>query len=256
MTERAVVTGASRGLGRETARELARRGLHVVVSARNIDDAEREAKALRDAGHLASPLALDVTSADGIEAASSELEALDVIVCNAGIALDGFDADVVARTLAVNYTGATNVARALAPKVRRGGRIVMVSSGMGELASLPPRTRERLQAVENTEDADAVVRAFEAAVRAGVHERDGWPSSAYRVSKGALNVWTRCFADEQRARGVLVNAVCPGWVRTDMGGASASRSVAEGASGIVWAATLPPEGPTGGFFRDGHPIHF
>ncbi len=91
-------------------------------------------------------------------------------------------------------------------------------------------------------------------VKEGRHRDRGWPGSAYRVSKVGLNALTQILAREVEDQGILVNTVCPGWVRTDMGGRSATRSVKEGAHGVVWAAALPPNGPTGGFFRDGNPI--
>ena len=98
----------------------------------------------------------------------------------------------------------------------------------------------------------ALVGELEAGVKAGRHEREGWPSSAYRVSKAALNALTRILA--RQSTRVHVNAVCPGWVKTDMGGTGASRTVEHGARGIVWAATLDAAGPHGGFFRDARPI--
>jgi hypothetical protein len=98
---------------------------------------------------------------------------------------------------------------------------------------------------------EGALSEFEEAVRLGRETAEGWPRSAYRVSKIALNAWTRLYAEQMRPRDVHVNAVCPGWVRTRMGGAGASRSVREGAEGVVWAAMLPRGGPTGGFFRDG-----
>jgi NAD(P)-dependent dehydrogenase (short-subunit alcohol dehydrogenase family) len=99
----------------------------------------------------------------------------------------------------------------------------------------------------------ALVNEFAADVAAGRHTERGWPTSAYRVSKAALNAYTRIVAAELKPRNIRVNSVCPGWVRTRMGGQSASRDVAKGAASIVWAATLT-EPTSGGFFRDGRAL--
>jgi len=127
------------------------------------------------------------------------------------------DFELAERAWQTNALGAWRLAVAAIPHMGRGGRIVNVSSQAGSLETMP-------------DDA-------------------GMP--AYNVSKTALNAITRLLAVELENEGILVNAVCPGWVRTDMGGASASRSVEEGAASVLWAARLGPDGPTGGFFRDG-----
>ena len=133
-----------------------------------------------------------------------------------------------------------------------GARIVNVSSGMGELGSnYSEDIKARfLDPKIDREGLVALVNEFIRDVAAGLHAERGWPSSAYRVSKAAVNTFTRIVAKELVPRGILVNAVCPGWVRTDMGGTSAPRSVREGADTIVWCATLPDGGPTGTFFHD------
>ena len=145
----------------------------------------------------------------------------------AGISLDGFDGTMAESTIDTNYRGAARVTDAFLPLLAADARIVMVSSGMGELSAVSPELKRRLLA----------------------------PRNAYRVSKIALNALTRVLARELPS-GQRVNAVCPGWVRTRMGGPSASRSLERGASGIVWAATLGADGPTGGFFRDGRAIEW
>ena len=168
--------------------------------------------------------------------------------------MDGFDPNVAEKTTAVNFFGAWNVTERLLPLLEERGRLVMVSSGSGELANLSPEIRRRFDPPPSKEVLAALVREFVADVRSGQYARKGWPRSAYRVSKAALNALTRLLAEELKGRGVKVNAICPGWVRTRMGGSSAPRSVEEGADTIAWAALLPPDGPTGGFFRDRKPI--
>jgi NAD(P)-dependent dehydrogenase (short-subunit alcohol dehydrogenase family) len=210
----ALVSGANRGIGLEVARSLARDGYRVLAGTRSLD-------AMGDVGGLdITPVELDVTDPGSI--AQIPFEPLEVLVNNAGIYPPGraseIDFDVVEETWQVNALGAWRLAVAAIPHMGRGARIVNVSSGAGSLESM-----------------DAT-----------------YP--AYNVSKAAMNAITRVLAADLRAAGILVNSVCPGWVRTDMGGASASRSVEEGAAGVLWAARLGPDGPTGGFFRDGNPV--
>jgi NAD(P)-dependent dehydrogenase (short-subunit alcohol dehydrogenase family) len=250
----ALVTGANRGLGLETARQLAARGFDVVVTARDADGGKRAVAAL---GPRATLFVLDVTDPAAIDAAARSLgKELDVLVNNAGTSLDGFDADVASRTIETNFRGAVRVTDAFLPRLARNANIVNVSSGMGELSAVSPELRRALLAPELTrERLDALVDDFLARVRAGAHDLGGWPRNAYRVSKVALNAFTRILApslgDSRR-----VNAVSPGWVRTRMGGPSASRSIERGADGIVWAATLAKDGPNGGFFLDGRRIEW
>jgi NAD(P)-dependent dehydrogenase (short-subunit alcohol dehydrogenase family) len=245
----ALVTGASRGLGLETARQLRARGYRVLPAVRHPPAADRDA------------WSLDVTDGASIAALADRLAReglrLDVLVNNAGISIKGFDVEVVRRTLAVNFFGAIAVTDALLPSVRDGGAIVMVSSGMGELSAFSPALRARFLDAGLTRAALIdLVRSFEDAVEHGRHVAEGWPSSAYRVSKASLNAWVRLLARELAPRQIRVNAVCPGWVRTDLGGDAAPRSVETGAASIVWAATHDDGGgkPTGGFVRDGHAI--
>lgn len=167
-------------------------------------------------------------------------------------ALSGFDADRARRTIATNLLGAIAVTDALGPLLEAPASIVMVSSGLGVLAGLSPERRRDFEDPALTrERLVALVEQFVQDVADGTYAAKGWPGSAYRVSKIALNAFTRILARELEGTGIRVNAVCPGWVRTDMGGPEATQSVEEGARGIVWAATLPPQGPSGGFFRDG-----
>lgn len=222
----ALVTGSSRGIGREVCRQLAGLGYTVLVTARSADDAAALAAEL---GPDAGSIALDVTSdADVARAAATVTDrygVLDVLVNNAAVTYDTWqratdaDLDVVRGAAETNLYGAWRLTQALLPPLRasRHPRIVNVSSEAGSLAGM------------------------------------GGGTPAYTVSKVALNALTRMLAAELRRDRILVNAVCPGWVDTDMGGPG-GRPVAAGAASVVWAATLPDDGPTGGFFRDGRPL--
>jgi NAD(P)-dependent dehydrogenase (short-subunit alcohol dehydrogenase family) len=223
-----LVTGANRGIGRELARQLALRGDVVVLTARDLAKAERVAAALPGRERVLARR-LDVTDPASVEQVAAELDSrygrLDVLVNNAAIDYDTWqrattaDLEVVREALEVNLLGAWQTCLTLLPLLRqsRHGRIVNVSSEAGSLASM-----------------------------------DGGPP-AYNVSKAALNALTRMLAGELRRDRILVNAVCPGWVATDMGGPG-GRPVAEGAASVLWAVDLPDDGPTGGFYRDGHPV--
>ncbi|MFF5706670.1 SDR family NAD(P)-dependent oxidoreductase [Streptomyces sp. NPDC012794] len=225
-----LVTGGNRGIGRETARRLAGLGHTVLLSARRPQDAARAVAGLAPGlpGRLL-PCRLDVTDADEVRALARRVEEefgrLDVLVNNAAVNYDtsrravSADLDEVRHTLETNLFGAWRTVRAFLPLLRRSprARVVNVSSESGSLELMSGGT------------------------------------PAYGVSKAALNALTRKLADELRAEGILVNAVCPGWVATDMGGPGGG-PVGEGAAGIVRAATLPDSGPTGGFFRNGEPL--
>ena len=257
----AVVTGANRGLGLETSRGLASAGYRVVMTARDAAQGAAAARELATTGAAVEFQPLDVGEESNIAAfrefTRTGLGRVDVLVNNAGISMSGFDIDVVRRTLAVNFFGPLRLTEALLPVIPRGGTIVMVSSGMGELSGISAGLRARFS--DESLDAPglvALVNEFIESVASGRHEERGWPSSAYRISKVALNALTRIWARELAPAGIKINAVCPGWVRTRMGGPGAGRSVEQGARGIVWAATLPPYGPSGGFFRDARPIEW
>jgi NAD(P)-dependent dehydrogenase (short-subunit alcohol dehydrogenase family) len=229
----ALVTGANRGIGREVARQLAQGGYEVIVAARDGAKATAAAGEIEaQTGGEARPLTLDVADRDSVAAAAASVQQepgrLDVLVNNAGIGdfgVSGLEPDFaeMQRVLDTNFFGAYRLTVALLGLLRASehARIVNVSSGMG-----------------------------------GVAEMGGW-SPGYRVSKASLNAMTRILATELRDAGVLVNSACPGFVASDMGAPmGATKSVEEGAAGIVWLATLPDDGPTGGFFRDGQPVAF
>jgi carbonyl reductase 1 len=251
----AVVTGANRGLGRAVAEALARGGHRVLLAGRKKADLAREVARLNAEALYAAPLALDMGDPASIDAAAASLASgppIDVLVQNAGIYADDSDRAAARRTLAVNLAGPIRLAAALAPRLAEGARVVLVSSGMGELSSLPASWRHEVERASSDVELLAVAERFLASVEE--HREEGTATLAYRMSKALLNRLARRLAADLAPRGVLVNAVCPGWARTDMGGPGASRSIEEGASSIVWATALHAGGPTGGFFRDGKPI--
>lgn len=250
----ALVTGANRGLGLETARELGRRNWAVLLAARD----DKRGKAAVQGIPGARFRRLDVSDPASIAGLAGSLGEeglkLDVLVNNAGISMEGFDERVARGTLDTNFYGSLRLTEALLPLIPDGGTIVMVSSGLGELSILSPDLRKRFSDPKLTQEGlQELVESFVDAVRRGRHSQEGWPASAYGVSKAALNALVRIMAPRLAARAVKINAVCPGWVRTDMGGPGAPRSLEEGAASILWAALLE-KGPTGGFFRDGKPI--
>lgn len=225
MKRTVLVTGGNRGLGLETCRQLAAAGFRVILTSRGADGRKQ-----------ADRLGVEHAILD-VERPGAIPGPVDVLVNNAGVALDD-----AARTVGINFFGPMHVTDAFAS----AKNVVMVSSGMGELSCVSAALRKQLMDPALTrEGLVAMMRGFLAG-------DPGWPSSSYRASKVGLNALTRILARDFPTR--RFNAVCPGWVRTDMGGAHAARSVEEGAASIVWAATLGDDGPTGGFFRDGRPI--
>jgi NAD(P)-dependent dehydrogenase (short-subunit alcohol dehydrogenase family) len=225
----ALVTGANKGLGFETCLRLAQLGLTVIFSARDLIKGQVAAKQLAHKGLDVLFYQLDVSNQSNISRIAQQIEQqfgrLDVLVNNAAILYDTWqkaidaDLEVVNQALITNLFGPWRLSQLCIPimKSNKYGRIVNVSSGAGSLRYMSAGT------------------------------------PAYSVSKAALNAFTRILAAELSGTGILVNSVDPGWVATDMGGKEGGRPVEEGAKGIVWAATLPHNGPTGGFFFDGKP---
>jgi len=219
-----LITGANKGIGHEVARQLAAKGCHVFVGARNAKAGRKAAEKIAKKCGKATFLELDVADSDSVTTAARELsnseDHLDVLVNNAGIIVDGDDAileisdDLFRSTLETNTLGPLRVTRAFAPLLRKSKapRVINVSSGSGQLTG----------------------------------GADGW-APAYSISKTALNGLTSQLSAALPK--FAVNSVCPGWVRTEMGGENASRSVEEGADTIVWLASEAPQDLTGKFLR-------
>ena len=224
-----LITGAAKGIGREVARQLAERGDTVIVSARDAARAQSVADELGVRG-----LALDVTDEASVAAAAEALDGLDVLINNAAAFVDwtematAADLATARSVLDTNLLGTWRVTQGLLPLLRRSEhpRIVMVSSGGGSHAD----------------------------EQFGLTRRGG-AAATYGISKAAVNALTATLAAELADTPILVNAVCPGLTATWQGAEQmGARPVADGAASVVWAATLPDDGPRGGFFRDGEPL--
>jgi NAD(P)-dependent dehydrogenase (short-subunit alcohol dehydrogenase family) len=229
MKDIALVTGANRGIGLEVAKQLAQKGATVLLGSRDLEKGKLATQSLASEGLKVVPIQLDVTQCEDIEQAAKQIEQqygrLDILINNAGILYDtwqnavGADLDEVKLAFDTNTLGPWRLVKGLLQMLRNSehGRIVNVSSGAGSMHGMSGGT------------------------------------PAYSISKVALNALTIMLAENLRTDGILVNAVCPGWVATDMGGAG-GRPVEVGAASVTWAALLADNGPTGGFFRDGQPL--
>lgn len=234
MKKIAVITGANRGLGLALSEAMAQRGFKVLMAMRNPDKAQKTLNALTMKGLDVVPMKLDVSQeksiSDFVETIKREYGFVDVLVNNAGILIDSEDGgnssifktkvSTLQKSFVTNTMGPFLLTQKIFPLMKQEGygRIVNVSSGMAQLS-------EKQNA-----------------------------SASYRLSKTALNMVTNLFASEVQGEDICVNSVSPGWVRTDMGGPNADRSVEQGIKGILWAATLPKGGPNGSFFRDGEAL--
>ncbi|WP_013630154.1 SDR family NAD(P)-dependent oxidoreductase [Rubinisphaera brasiliensis] len=229
MKRTALVSGGNRGIGLAIVTAFAQQGNSVWLGSRDLSEGERVAASLREGGLDVTAVQLDLADALSIESAVNHVQGaghpIDVLVNNAGVyhdrpLLELTDAEI-AESLSVHLTGPIRLIQALVPKmVSRGyGRIVNVSSGWGSFA-----------------------------------EGLGGPG-AYGITKAALNALTVRLANELPST-IKVNSMCPGWVRTRMGGSGATRTPEEGAKTAIWLATLPGDGPSGGFFRDEKPIEW
>ena len=226
-----LVSGGNRGIGFETCNQLAQLGHIVLLTARDLTKGKTATKQLTDKGLDIIFYQMDVSNQKSIDDTYDKIiqrfGRLDVLVNNAAILYDtwqrAIDADfeIVNQAFVTNLLGAWRLSKRFIPIMKKNGygRIVNVSSSAGSLHFM------------------------------------GKGAPAYSISKTALNALTCKLAAELLGTGILVNSIDPGWVATDMGGAG-GRPVEEGVKGIVWACTLPDDGPTGGFFFDGKPIEW
>ena len=226
MANTVLITGGNRGIGMETARQLAAKGFQVFIGARNFEAGQKAAASLKKSGGQVSAIQIDVADSASIKNAAAELarhvQQLDVLINNAGIYPDegmnilNITREQLVTTFQTNTFGPIAVVQAFLPLLRkaRNGRIINLSSGLGQLDGMS----------------------------------SGIPS--YSLSKLAVNGVTILLASALKGEGITVNSMCPGWVRTDMGGASAPRSVEQGADTAVWLASEASADLTGKFFRD------
>jgi NAD(P)-dependent dehydrogenase (short-subunit alcohol dehydrogenase family) len=232
MKRTAIVTGANRGIGYEVSRQLADQGYRVIMTSRDRVKGQAAYFALRNTKRDLVYHPLDVTSDESVATLKATLQrevgTVEVLVNNAAILIDEEQKllsealSVLRTTFETNYFGALRMCQAFIPLMKESnyGRVVNVSSEVGSLADMASY------------------------------------APAYSTSKAALNALTRIIAAEVSSFNIKVNSVCPGWVRTDMGGEDATRSVEKGAESIIWLATLPNDGPTGGFFQDFQPLRW
>ena len=230
----ALITGGNRGIGREIVRQLAQHGMHVVLGARDAAKGEAVAAAFAKDGLDVTFVPLDVTDGASVKAAVAAVKSkhrrIDVLVNNAGVYLDKLapsgaslftvDPEILVKTHEINVVGPLRMIQAVVPVMRAHGygRIVNVSTLMAQFASI------------------------------------GAGATGYRSSKAALNALTKIASIELGRENIKINAMHPGWVKTDMGGPSAPKTVEEAADTAVFLATLPDDGPTGGFFHERKPI--
>ncbi len=230
MAENILITGATRGLGRALTETLAEKGHRVFATGRDLGALESLAKSAKEFEGLIEPVEMDVSSSTSVARAAEQIvglaDHLDCLVNNAGVILEGghgfseLTPDVLAETVNTNAIGAFRTIQSFTELLAhsKNARIVNVSSGMGVMAGMGPG------------------------------------STAYRTSKAAMNVISLQAHHALSPQGIRVLSVCPGWVRTDMGGASASRAIGEGVHSLLWAAETQADGPSGKFFRDGRAI--
>lgn len=236
-----LITGANRGLGRRTVERLLLESsdCRVLMTARSAEEGAKAYSEIQALGDFQTRLLfhpLDIHSAASVsqlkDYVSSTVGAVDVLVNNAGVYWKGHDMDPEAarQTIGVNFTATVDLAEAMLPVIRPGGHIVMVSSRLGQLKTVPGEAaRARLVgAALGVQDIRALAQEYVSSVEDGTADAKGWPKDAYLASKNFLNAYVRVRAPELQQQHIRLNALCPGWVRTDMGGPNGMLSLDEG----------------------------
>ncbi|EMC92686.1 hypothetical protein BAUCODRAFT_37592 [Baudoinia panamericana UAMH 10762] len=284
----AAVTGANKGIGLAIVRNLAlqyptspmksgpfliyltarspEKGAEAVKTLHNDPQLKRAKVLAQDGGDTTITYhSLDISATKSIQDFASFLrkehpEGIDIVVNNAGIALQGFDANIVKQTLETNYYGTLEATQDLLPLIRQGGRLVNVTSMSGKLNKYSPAIRSAFLSAAETSVAacTALMEQFRHAVEEGREKEAGFPSAAYAVSKAGETAYTKVFAREEegRGRGVLVNACCPGYVKTDMTRGGGAKTVDQGAQTPVLLALGEIGGRSGGFWQDEREIEW
>lgn len=278
-TRTALVTGANKGIGLAIVRNLAlqypssafnngplliylsardqKRGEDAVESLRQ-DSQLKKAKALGEHGGLSTIKyhGMDISKPESIRDMASFLEkehpdGIDIVVNNAGIAMDGFDSNVVQQTLQCNYYGTLDATQAFLPLIRSGGRLVNVASMAGSLNNkYSDSLRKKFASTQTVSDVTKLMEAFSNGIQQGNHEKEGWPSAAYAVSKTGVIGMTRAIAkdEERKGSGVLINSCCPGYVNTDMTKGKGVKTVDQGAETPVLLALGDLQGKSGEYW--------
>jgi carbonyl reductase 1 len=275
-----VVTGANKGIGLAIVRQLALQyptsplnngPFLIYLTARDQGRGEaavknleqdpqlKQAKALKADGGLSEIKfqLLDITSSDSIKTLADHLkqahsDGIDFVINNAGIAMDGFNADIVKTTLTSNYYKTLEACHEFLPLLKPTGRLVNVASMAGKLNKYSEEVRNRFLASKTEDDVTAIMKDFAAAVEAGKEKEAGFPSAGYAVSKAGLIGATKALAKQvkDKGKGVLVNACCPGYVNTDMTKGNGTKTPDEGAQTPVMLAIQDIQGKTGAFWQN------
>lgn len=275
----AVVTGANRGIGLEISRQLAARGLRVVMASRDSERGRRAAELLQNEGLNVKSYQLDVSDQASVESFSKEIVidygGIDILINNAGVNFNiGSENSVefAQKVMETNYFGTKRVTKAMIPVMKPseyGARILNVSSRLGRINGRRNRLgdanlREKLMSDECLSETliDGMVTEFLGQAKDGAFTLNGWPQlfTDYSVSKMAVSAYTRLMAGllsgRPEGRRICVNCYCPGWVKTAMTGWQGNMSPEEGADTGVWAVLLPNQSPTGKFFAERREISF